>query len=337
MQKCGKSSGIFHNVYLKTTATVAGPKEKKGPLGSYFDLTFTDPYCGMENWEKAEIILQKEAILKALQKGGLKIDDLDVVIGGDLNNQLAVTSYNLRAFDVSYLGIYAACVTCVEGLIIGSCLVAAGFAKNVLTIASSHNATSERQFRYPTEYGGQKPTSMTSTATGAGGAIISMDAALIKITKMTIGKVVDPALSDNQDMGRAMAPAAAMVLKQHFIDFNLTPNDYDLILTGDLSTYGSQVLKEIMKELGYPLGDNYHDAGLMLYDLKKQAVFAGGSGAGCISLVGLGYVIEAMKKGLYHKVLLVATGALMNPIMVAQNETIPGIAHAIALERKEYK
>lgn len=174
---------------------------------------------------------------------------------------------------------------------------------------------------------------MTSTATGAGAAVISNIPSAIKITRATIGKIVDPNLSDTQDMGRTMAPAAAMTLKQHLEDFQIELDEYDLILTGDLSKYGSEVFIEIMKEFSYNLSGNYDDAGKMLYDIKNQEVFAGGSGCGCISLVTMGYVVDCLKKGIYNKVLLIATGALMNPIMVAQNETIPAIAHAVVLER----
>ncbi len=302
MKFVGKCSAEFTDVYLKVTSTVAGPKEKKGPLGSYFDYAYQDNYCGKENWEQAEIGMQQKAIDLALEKAGLKTNDIDLVIGGDLNNQLAITNYALRDYDISYLGVYGACSTCVEALIVATTFIDAGFGENILTITSSHNATSERQFRYPTEYGGQKPSSMTSTATGAGAAIVSKDASTIKITKMTIGKVIDPNLYDVQDMGRTMAPAASVVIKQHMEDFNTNLSDYDLVLTGDLSKYGSDVLKDIMQELAKPLKDNYHDAGLMLYDTKKQNVFAGGSGCGCITLVGFGYVIKALRSGIYKKV-----------------------------------
>lgn len=333
MKYVGKNSAEFKNVYLRAASTISGPKEKKGPLGQYFDYSYSDNHCNAENWEQAEIKMQQNAIDTALVKSGLEIDNINLIIGGDLNNQLAVTNYAMRDYHVPYLGVYGACSTCVESLIIAASYIDAGFGENILTVTSSHNSTSERQFRYPTEYGGQKPNSMTSTATGAGSAIVSRSASTIKITKMTIGSVVDPELSDTQDMGRTMAPAAASTLRQHLEDFKIKPSEYDLILTGDLSMYGADVLKGIMAEFDCPLGNNYNDAGLMLYDTKSQKVFAGGSGCGCITLVGFSYVIDAMRKGIYQKVLLIATGALMNPIMVAQNETIPAIAHAIVFER----
>lgn len=333
MKFYGKNSGEFENVFLSCSSTVSGPKELAGPIGEYFDKGFSNIYCEKESWEDAEINLQNNAIDILIKKSGLKEDDISCIVGGDLNNQLAATNYCVRKYKVPLLGVYAACSTCTESMIVGSFLIESGFGENVITVSSSHNSTSERQFRYPTEYGGQKPSSMTSTATGAGASLLSKNASAIKVTRFTIGKVIDANLTDSQDMGRTMAPAAATTLKQHLEDFNIEPNEYDLILTGDLSKYGSNVFLDIMKELGYSFKNNYGDAGLMLYDLEKQEVYAGGSGCGCISLVGLSYIVESLKNGSLNKVLLIATGALMNPIMIAQGESIPCIAHAICLER----
>lgn len=332
MKKLG-NSGEFKKVYLNCSATVSGPKELAGPIGKYFDKGFANIYCDKESWEDAEINLQNNAIDILIKKSGLNEKDINCIIGGDLNNQLAATNYSVRKYDVPFLGVYSACSTCTESMIVGSFLVESGYAENVITIASSHNSTSERQFRYPTEYGGQKPSSMTSTSTGAGASLLTKNASIIKVTRFTIGKIVDVNLTDVQDMGRTMAPAAADTLKQHLEDFSIEPSDYDLILTGDLSKYGSSVFLDIMHEFGYNLSNIYSDAGLMLYDLERQDVFAGGSGCGCISLVALSYIIESLKNGSLNKVLLIATGALMNPIMIAQGESIPCIAHAICLER----
>lgn len=333
MKKIGKNSVEFNHVYLRASSAISGPKEAEGPLGQYFDASYKDNYCGGQNWEQAEIILQQHAIEAVLAKSGLKMDEIDLAIGGDLNNQIAVTNYSLRAYDVAYLGVFSACSTCTQSMLLSSMLVDSGYGENIMTITSSHNSTSERQFRYPTEYGGQKPTSMTSTATGAGASIISSVPSSIRITRATIGKIVDPDLSDAQDMGRTMAPAAAMTFKTHLEDFQIEPSEYDLILTGDLSKYGSEIFLKILQEWQIQTTENMNDAGLMLYDIEKQNVFAGGSGCGCVTLVTLGYVVNALKTGKYNKVLIIATGALMNPIMVAQNESIPAIAHAIALER----
>lgn len=333
MYKVGKNSIIFENVYLSSCGTVSGIKEHLGPLGRYIDKYYEDPYANSDSWEKAEQKMLKDAIEITLLKEGLSKDEIDLYIGGDLNNQIACTNYVLRDYSFPFFGVYAACSTMTESLILGSMIMDASYGNYILCSASSHNATSERQFRYPTEYGGQKPNSLTSTATGCGVGLLSRKPSTIKIKSATIGRVVDGELSDPQDLGRAMAPAACETLRNHLSDFKVSVDDYDLILTGDLSTYGVCALKKMMNEYGIKLKDNYNDSGLMLYDLKKQDVHAGGSGCGCVSLVTLGYVAKLMYENKLNKVLVIATGALMNPIMVAQGETIPGIAHAIVLER----
>ena len=333
MKKVGKRSILFDNVYLKASATISGPKEKEGPLGSYFDHSFDKNYCNEENWEQAEIHLQDSAINIVLSKIGLTIDDIGLIVGGDLNNQLGVTNYTVRKYPVPFLGVYSACTTLTESLFVAATMVESSLFDNVLTVTSSHNSTSERQFRYPTEYGAQKPSSTTFTATGAGTTILSRDASSIKITKATIGKIIDPELFDAQDMGRTMAPAAADTLIQHLDDFGENVYDYDLILTGDLSKYGSDIFLKILKEHNIDLTNRHSDAGLMLYDIKRQHVYAGGSGCGCVTLVTLSYIIDRLKQGVLNKVLIIATGALMNPVMTAQNESIPAISHAICLER----
>lgn len=332
--KCvGKSSVKLSNVYLVSSATTCGPKELLGPLGKYMDKGYHNIYCNQESWEKAEIELQKEALEILIKKSGIKIEQINCIIGGDLNNQLGASHYMLRKYNIPFLGVYSACATFCESIIIASSLIEAGFFEYVATISSSHNSTSERQFRYPTEYGGQKPVSSTSTVTGCGASLISKYCGRVKITGFTIGHIVDPSLYDSQDMGRTMAPAAANTLKQHLEDFNVSCDDYDLILTGDLSEYGKEIFLNILNEYNIRINKNYNDAGLMIYDRVRQNVFAGGSGSGCVSIVTLGYVIEEIKKGVYNRVLIIATGALINPIMIAQNESIPAIAHAIVLER----
>lgn len=333
MYKVGKNSVIFNHAYLVSSGTVSGLMEHDGPLGQYIDKYYEDSYAGYDSWEKAEQVMLNSAIEIALLKEGITSDAIDLYIGGDLNNQLVCTNYVLRDYNIPYFGVFAACSTMTESMILASMLVDSNYGNYILCSASSHNATSERQFRYPTEYGGQKPTSLTTTATGCGVGLVSPIPSLIRIKCATIGKVVDGNVTDAQDMGRAMAPAAAETLRNHLHDFAVSPDDYDLILTGDLSTYGSEVFKKMVKAYGIELGDNYNDTGKMLYDLKKQDVHAGGSGCGCVSLVTLGYVAKQMLENKLKKVLVIATGALMNPIIVAQGETIPGIAHAIVLER----
>lgn len=333
MIKVGRNSILFNNVYLASTGTVCGKKEHDGPLGSFFDKYYEDSYAGCDSWEKSEQKMLDDAVNITLSKEGITEHSIDLYVGGDLNNQLACTNYMLKKYAFPYLGVYAACSTLTESMLVASSFIDSKYGNYILASASSHNATSERQFRYPTEYGGQKPSSLTSTATGCGVALISSIPSYIKITKATIGRVVESNITDAQDLGRAMAPACCETLRNHLYDFAVDPNEYDLILTGDLSTYGSVAFKQMALEYGIKLGDNYLDSGMMLYDLEKQHVHAGGSGCGCVSLVALGYVVKKMYENKLKKVLVIATGALMNPIMVAQNENIPSIAHAIVLER----
>lgn len=333
MKKVGFSSIKFDNVYLKSWGTASGPKEKEGPLGDYFDITFQDLYCGESTWEEAEMNLMRNALSEALRKSKLTVEELSLATGGDLNNQIAISNYLMNDYNIPFIGIYGACSTAVLSLINGASFMDSGFGKYIACMTSSHNSTSERQFRYPTEYGGQKPPSITTTVTGSGVGILTSEKTGIKITKATIGCVTNCDELDAQDMGRTMAPAAAMTLKQHLEDFNLTPSDYDLIVTGDLSLYGSKVFIDILKEYLIDVTDVYKDCGLMIYDIEKQNVSAGGSGCGCASLVMYGYLCSELYKNNYHKILVIATGALLNPVMVAQGKKIPSIAHAIVLER----
>ncbi len=332
MRKVGKNSVAFDNVFLWSYANSASIKEHNGPLGAYIDYCFPNLYCDGKTWEDAEMNLLRKAWEISLTKGNLKVDDIGIAIGGDLNNQIAVTSYLMQEYDVPFMGVYGACSTATLSLINGSMMVDGGYDGYVACLTSSHNSTSERQFRYPTEYGIKRTPSVTSTVTGAGVGILSNRQTKIKITKATLGKVINSTLKDASDMGRAMAPAAASTLKQHFDDFGIDENDYDLIVTGDLSNYGSKVFLDILKELSINLGNKYKDSGLMIYDIKKQDVVAGGSGCACISVVMYGYLSYLLKTKKLKKILVIATGALLNPVMTFQGKEIPGIAHAVALE-----
>ena len=308
MHKVGRNSVLYENVYLISSGTVCGKKEHEGPLGKYFDKAYEDNYAGCDSWEKSEQKMLNDAIEITLSKEGITEHSIDLYIGGDLNNQLGCTNYVLKKYNIPYLGVYAACSTLTESLLLGAMILDGKYGNNILCSASSHNSTSERQFRYPTEYGGQKPSSLTTTATGCGVALLSNKPSYIKITKATIGKVVESCLTDAQDLGRAMAPACAETLRNHLHDFACKTTDYDLILTGDLSTYGSACFKKMVESYGIHLGDNYKDSGMMLYDLQTQHVHAGGSGCGCISLVTLGYLVKSMYENKYNKVLIIATG-----------------------------
>lgn len=332
MIKFGKQTYVVNNVFVGYSACVVGPKEHSGPLGEYFDKHYDDLYCNQKTWEKAEMKLLNDALQICLGKNYLTEEDVDGYIGGDLNNQIIIGNYVLRDYAIPYLGIFGACSTLIEGMIIGSNFIENNGCKNILFGSSSHNATSERQFRYPTEYGGQKPSSTTTTATASGVGLLTNKKTNIKVASYTIGKVVDPKISDSQDMGRIMAPAAFSTIHQHFLDMNTSPKDYDLIVTGDLSFYGREVVQKIFEKYDIDMYKNYNDGGLMLYDREKQNVFAGGSGCGCISAVTCGYLLSKLRDRTYKRIMIVGTGALLNPVIVAQNETIPAIAHLIVLE-----
>ena len=332
MRKCGMSSFIFENVYLNETATIVGPKEYLGPLRYYFDKYYNNLDCNEDSWEKAEMRLQTDAIKLVMEKQSLNDNDISLIFSGDLNNQIAVSSYVMRKFNICHVGMYGACSTSVLSLINGSVFVDSGIKDYVGCLTSSHNSTSERQFRYPTEYGGQKPDSLTSTVTGAGIGLISNKKSLVKITSATIGKVIDVNLKDPLDLGRTMAPAAVFTLKEHLQDLDIDPSYYDLILTGDLSKYGSEIFIKCLKEISINL-NNHNDCGLLVYDINNQDVFAGGSGCACCAVVMYSYVYKKLLNKELNRVLIIATGALMNPVMTSQKESIPSIAHAIALER----
>lgn len=336
MIKVGKQSIELNNVYVHESGVVVGPKEGEGPLYPYFDKIYDDLHIGGEkSWEKAEMRMFKDALDICLGKNNKNDKDIDAIVCGDLNNQIVVGNYVLRDYEIPYLGVFGACSTSIESIIVGSQFIEANNFKNVLVGTSSHNATAERQFRYPTEYGGKKVDTSTLTVTAAGLALLSNRFSDIKLTRATIGRVYDAEIKDSLDMGRVMSIAAFYTIKQHFDDFCISPDEYDLILTGDLSFYGKDMLIKIFDEYNIDMHKNYNDCGLMIYDRDNQNVLAGGSGCGCCAAVSYGYILKAMREKKYKKVLLVATGALLNPIMVAQKETIPSIAHAIVLERVE--
>lgn len=320
----------FKNVYLNGVATVTGPFEKEGPLGKYFDKTYNDLYFGEKTFEKGETKLLQESIDIVLSK--VKKQTTDLFISGDLLNQDISSNLAALYLNTPYLGIYNACATSMEGLIIGASLIDSKKINNAICSVSSHNCTAERQFRYPVEYGGSKPKVTTFTATGGASAFISNEITKIKIESGTIGKVVDLGIKDVYNMGAVMAPAAADTINQHLIDTKRKPDYYDLIVTGDLGIYGKQILMDYMKEQFDIELTKYNDCGVMLYDLKKQEVYAGGSGPVCCPLVSYSVILNRMLKGELKKVLLLSTGALHSPTLVNQKMSIPAICHAISLE-----
>ncbi|MCY9383125.1 stage V sporulation protein AD [Bacillus inaquosorum] len=333
MKLTGKQTWVFENpLFVNSAGTAAGPKEKDGPLGSLYDKTYDEMHCNQKSWEMAERQLMEDAVNAALQKSNLKKDEIDLLLAGDLLNQNVTANYVARHLKIPFLCMFGACSTSMETVAVASALVDGGFAKRALAATSSHNATAERQFRYPTEYGGQKPDTATSTVTGSGAVVISQTPGDIQITSATVGKVSDLGITDPFDMGSAMAPAAADTIKQHFKDLNRTADDYDLILTGDLSGVGSPIVKDILKEDGYPVGTKHDDCGLLVYTPDQQ-VFAGGSGCACSAVVTYSHIFKQLREGKLNRVFVVATGALLSPTMVQQKETIPTIAHGVVFER----
>lgn len=325
----------YNNVYLEETATVVGPYEKKGPLKKYFDSSYNDLHCEESTFERAEVRLLKNSIDILFKKTKLKKEQIDCIIAGDLLNQITSSCYATKSYNIPLLGIYSACATSTEGLIIASNMVAANQADSVIVSVSSHNMTSERQFRNPTEYGAPKPLTSTFTATAGVSMLVSdQTKSGVRIESATLGHIIDKNQTNPLDMGSVMAPAAATTLYEHLNNLNRSVDYYDLILTGDLGLYGKEILKDYMKEeYKIELDKNYNDCGVMLYDLKKQKdIHAGGSGPTCSALVNASYIFKQLKEGNLKRVLWIATGALFSPTFAFQKQPILSIAHAISLE-----
>ena len=322
----------YNNVYINDTATITGPYEANGPLSKYFDKSYNDLYFGTKTWELAEIKLIEESIDFLLNKIGKTKFDVDVLVSGDLLNQIVATNYAASSLGIPLIGIYGACSTSVLGLIIASNMIEAKQIKNAITSTSSHNNAAEKQFRYPVEYGGPKRKTTTFTSTGGASAYLSSNKKGIRVESATLGTVVDLGVTDVYHMGAVMAPAAAKVIYDHLRETKREIGYYDLILTGDLGRYGKDILKDYMlTEYNIEL-KNYDDCGSMIYDIDTQPVYAGASGPACAPLVTYGYIFDKMYKKEIKRVLLVATGALMNTTMVNNKSTIPSIAHAISME-----
>ena len=324
----------YRNVFIEESSTVAGPYEAKGPLKKFFDKTFDNLYNGEKSWETAEAKVLEDSIKILLDKTKRKKEEIDVIIAGDLMNQITSSCYSSEKFNFPFLGIYSACATSIEGIILGSSMIDGGKVNTAIAATSSHNMSSEKQFRNPTEYGAPKPKTATFTATGGASILLSNENSGIKVESSTIGRIVDYYQTDPLHMGAVMAPAAADTIYRHLTDMKRTPDYYDLILTGDLGTYGKEILIDFMKtEYNLDISSNYNDCGVMLYDLETQKeVLAGGSGPVCNALVNYSLILDLLRKKKIKKVLLVATGALFSPTMVYQHENILSIAHAVSLE-----
>lgn len=312
--------------------SVAGKKESEGPLKEYFHKIEYDTKLGCDTWEQAESMLQKEAIQIALEKAQISGELIQLAFGGDLLNQCISTGYSIRGFNIPFLGQYGACSTMVQSLILAGIMVDGGYCKNSLAVTSSHFCSAERQFRFPLEYGGQRTPTAQWTVTGSGAIVVSRYGNGPRLKHCTIGKVVDMGVTDINNMGAAMAPAACDTIKSFLIDTKTKPSDYDLILTGDLGRTGSQLLLELLQKENIDISRLHNDCGMMIYDIEKQDVHAGGSGCGCCGSVLCGYILENMCKGKLKNILVAATGALMSPTANQQGESTPGIAHLIHLE-----
>ena len=315
-------------------AAVGGRQEGQGPLAAYFDHLSNDSFFGEKTWEKAESAMQKSALSKALEKASLSPGDLDYMLAGDLLNQCIGTSFGLREFGIPFFGLYGACSTMGESLALGSLLIAGGFAHRLGAMTSSHFCTAERQYRMPVPYGSQRTPTAQWTATAAGCVILGREGSGPRITCVTCGKIVDQGITDANNMGAAMAPAAYDTLSAHFAATGTKPGDYDLVLTGDLGVLGHQIVSDLFARDGVDMSRNYQDCGMLLYDIQQQDMHAGASGCGCSASVLCGYLLREMEEGKWTKLLFAPTGALLSPTSTFQGESIPSICHAVVIERE---
>ena len=333
-KRIGKQTLVLENApAVEGSAAVVGKKEGDGPLGKRFDKISEDSYFGQESWEKAETHMLRQCFSLACDKAKLPPSELQYILGGDLLNQCVSSAFAMRETQVPYLGLYGACSTMAEGLSLGALLIDAGAASHVCALTGSHFCTAERQYRFPLEYGGQRTPSSQWTVTGAG-AVVLGKSGRIRVTHVTHGRIVDAGIKDPNSMGSAMAPAAFDTLRAHFRDTGRSPEDYGAIFTGDLGALGHDILQALFRADCVKLGPRYMDCGVLIYDLATQEVNAGGSGCGCCASVLAGHILQAMEDGVWERVLFAATGALMSPTSSQQGESIPGICHALVLERE---
>lgn len=331
-------------VYILNSASTVGTKEGQGPLGLLFDKVGEDDMFGCATWEEAESTLQRDAVGLALEKAGLTQEDISFIYAGDLLGQSIATSFGISSYQIPLLGVYGACSTCGESLALGTMSIAGGFAQRVVCVTSSHFASAEKEFRFPLEYGNQRPLSATWTVTGSAAFVLGSEEALVsaksgnkggpraRITGMTIGKIVDYGLKDSMNMGPCMAPAAASTLEQHFVDFGSQPEDYDKIITGDLGKVGQRVLIDLLSERGYDISEQHLDCGIEIYDGDSQDTHAGGSGCGCSAVTLSAYILKQLEEHNWKKVLFMPTGALLSKTSFNEGKSVPGIAHGVVIE-----
>lgn len=320
-------------VPIIASAAVAGPLEGQGPLRESFDHVYSDLLMGQQTFELAEREMLKNACFTALTHAGLAPAELQFVLSGDLLNQLVTSSFTALDLKVPYLGLYTACATVAEGLGLGAALLSGGFAERLLVCAGSHNCSAERQYRYPVEYGSQRRPYAQWTVTAAGAAILASSGDGPRVTHATIGRVLDLGITDPYNQGAAMAPAAVDTLRRHLADTGRRPEDYDLIATGDLASFGKQMARTLAaRDAGLTLDDRYQDCGDLIFDQARQDVHSGGAGAGCSASVCFGHLLQRLRRKELRRLLLIATGALFSPTSFQQGENIPAVAHAVAIE-----
>lgn len=332
-QKIGKQSFLLnHPPVITHWSSVGGKRESQGPLGNQFDHTSQDSYFGQKSWELGERKMQKIALNILVQKAKLTTADLGVVLSGDLLNQCVGSSFSLRNMGIPHLGLYGACSTMAESLLLGSMIVGGGFSDRVVCMTSSHFASSERQYRFPLNYGGQRPPTSQWTVTGAGAALLQQNGTGPRITGCTIGTVYDQGIKDANNMGAAMAPATFRTLQNHFQDFHTSADSYDLIVTGDLGQLGKDILLELCANNNIPIGGKITDCGTLIYDPIRQDVHSGGSGCGCSAVVLCGHLLNRLQNGELNRILFCGTGALLSPTTIQQGLPIGGICHAVVIE-----
>lgn len=331
-KKYGKQSFMLDDPPVITAwASVAGKKESEGPLSNSFDVIQKDSYFGQKTWEQAEKQMQALALKTLAKKSNMRQQDFGLVFSGDLLNQCIGSSFTLRNTGIPHLGLYGACSTMAESLLMASMAVGGGFFDNVVAMTSSHFASSERQYRFPLGYGGQRTPTAQWTVTGSGAALVCSSGTGPKITACTIGTVTDLGIKDANNMGAAMAPAALSTIKAHFQDLGVNSSDYDLIVTGDLGLLGKEVLLSMAQGEGLNLGGKLTDCGTLVFDVLKQDVHAGGSGCGCSAITLCGYLLDKLKTGKLKRILFCGTGALLSPTSTQQGLPIPGVCHAVSI------
>lgn len=330
--KIGRQSFIFQQPPIITAwASVAGKKESQGPLGRQFDITMQDSYFGQKSWELAEKKMQQLALQELFRKAEVKANDIDLVLSGDLLNQCIGSSFTLRNTGIPHLGLYGACSTMAESLLLGSMVLTAGYGDRIIAMTSSHFASSERQYRFPLGYGGQRTPTAQWTVTGAGSVLLSNSGKGPRIEACTIGSVMDLGVKDANNMGAGMAPATLSTISTHLSDLSRTPDDYDLIITGDLGQLGKDILLVLAQRENISLGGKLTDCGTIIYDNLKQDVHSGGSGCGCSAVVLCSYFLPKLSTGKLKRILFCGTGALLSPTSSMQGLPIPGVCHAISI------